>query len=172
MRKMIFQLFGLLLIALPQVAGAQDFRAAIQYPAKFICGYTSGGDQRMGVVEGHYNTIVNILASRDRTTLAYRATVVRSSIEVNEGEPSGFSQRFDLDRDEAIGILCSDIKRGLLNLGGEGLIEGFVTIYSTKPLDVTDVLTGESEVGHSMQVHPVSERRESVRVEPLVEAPI
>jgi hypothetical protein len=57
----------LLVVALPQVAGAQEeegqpFRATVQYPAKFLCGYAPGEDSRLGVVQGHYNTIVNILA--------------------------------------------------------------------------------------------------------------
>jgi hypothetical protein len=91
---------------------------------------------------------------------------VRSNLEIDTEEPSGFSRRFDLDADEAIGILCADIKRGLFDAGGEGFMDGFVTIYSSKPLTVKVVVTGENEGGHSMQIDDVGVRRGGIRVRP------
>ena len=176
MRKSILGLIALFVVVLPQFAGAQEggqeFRSSVQYPAKFLCGYSSGGDSRLGVVQGHYNTIVNILASRNNTVLAIRATMVRSDLEI-EDQISQFSERIELDQDEAIGVLCSDIKRGLFEVGGgggegaQGFMDGFVTIFSNKSLTVTAVVTGENEGGApSIQIITVSERRGGYRVRP------
>jgi hypothetical protein len=135
MRKSIFGLIALLVVVLPQFAGAQEeggqeFRSSVQYPAKFLCGDAPGAESRLGVVFGHYNTVVNILASKNNTIIAYRATMVSTDLEISEGEPSQFSPRFELDQGEAVGVFCSDIKRGLFNTGGEGFMDGFVTIWT------------------------------------------
>jgi len=170
MRKAILGFLGLLAFALPQAASAQsqNFGANNRYSAKFLCGDASGGDSRLGVVEGHYNTIVNVTAIRNVTAFAYRATALRSDFEIDDGEPSGFSRRFDFDADGGIGVLCRDIK-DLLGVGGNtGFIEGFVTIYASKPLNVTDVLTaegGDTDI-RVMQVYQVIGRSASGTIRP------
>lgn len=143
MKQLTLALFGLLALALPQVARAQSFNGDHAYSAKFVCGYAPGGDTRLGLVEGHYNTIINIHAVEERTSFAFRATAMSTNLETETGIPSGFSIRFDVDRDGGIGIVCGYIKSMLGVQGQEGIVEGFVTIYSTRPLDVVDVISGE-----------------------------
>ena len=178
MKKLILGLSGILILALPQVAGAQipqsqAFKASFEYVAKFVCGRGGGGDTRSGVVEGHYNTILNVLAIRNTTAVSARATWVSEDLDegcsLDRGEPSSFSERSDLDRDEAVGINCSDIKD--LTDCSQGLFEGFVTIYSSGPLEVTDVITGQgTDDGDGplsvMEVYQVKERTTDVRVTP------
>jgi len=170
MKQSILGFFGLLVLALPQAASAQNqnFWASDQYTAKFLCGFAPGGEARLGVVAGHYNTIINVLAVRNSTALAYRATALSSDFEIETGVPSEFSRRFDFDRDGGIGILCRDIKNLLLGGGSEGFIEGIVTIYGSKPLIVTDVLTSEDDAISAMQVYEVERRSSSQRVRPPI----
>ena len=161
MKKFVLTFFGLVILALPQIASAQNFAAANAYAAKFLCGLASGGESGLGVVLGHYNTTINVLATKSKQPIAYRATATRNNLGVGNPTVSNFSARFERDRDEALGIVCSQIK-SLLEVGGvEGFIEGFLIIYSNGPLLVTDVLTGEgdTEAGLSaMQVFQVIER--------------
>jgi hypothetical protein len=172
MSKSILRSFGFLALLLPQVAGAQSFGVDNAYTAKFLCGFSpTGQESRVGVVGGHYNTIINVTAIRDKTAIAYRATPLSSTFDIEHGVPSIFSPRFDADTDEGFGIQCSDIKRGLLDIGGEGFIEGFVTIYSNRLLEVTDVLTAEKcpdgcDSIDAMQVYQVEAVRVRLKVEP------
>jgi hypothetical protein len=146
MTKAMLALFALLLAALPQAASAQNqnFQADHEYTVKFLCGFSEGEESRLGVVEGHYNTIINVQALRDHTSFAYRVTALSSDLDNENGAPSIVSQRFDRDQDGAIGIVCRDIKN-LLDAVQEGFVEGFVTIYTTRPLAVASVISGESE---------------------------
>jgi hypothetical protein len=169
-------LSGLLLVALPQVAGAQSqkFSADHQYNAKFACGRGGGEESRAGVVEGHYNTIINVQALSNKTAIAYRATAVSSDLELEEGVPSDVSGRFDRDRDAGLGIVCNDIKRLFDVNGQQGFIEGFVVIYATNPLVVSSVITGQDETDSdlfglsTLQVIDVETRNSSGSVEPQV----
>ena len=159
MKKLVLTFFGLVVLALPQLARAQNFSATNAYAAKFLCGLASGGESRLGVVFGHYNTTINVLATKNKQPIAYRASATRNNLDVTNGVVSDFSARFELDRDGALGIVCNQIKSLLGVERVEGFIEGFVIIYSNAPLLVTDVLTGESEAGLSaMQVFQVTER--------------
>src|SRR5210317_1891741 len=99
MKQAILGLFTLIVFSLPQIAGAQEFRSSHQYTAKFLCGevYPEAG---LGVVWGHYNTIVNVLGTKDSTAVAYRITPLSTDLDADEGTPSDFSYRYDLDRDE------------------------------------------------------------------------
>jgi hypothetical protein len=166
-------LCGLLLAALPEAAAAQNFSADHQYNVKFVCGRADGAESRLGVVEGHYNTLINILAQRDRTALAYVAAIVSTDLIENGGAPapSEVSRRFDLDRDGAVGILCRDIK-DLLELEGPGFVEGFVTIYTTSPLAVSTVITGDDEDDESgvdvLQIIDAEKRNSSGTIRPPV----
>jgi hypothetical protein len=181
MTKTVLGLFGMLAIVLPQFAGAQEtnegFRASYQYPAKYLCGHASGSDSRLGVVYGHYNTIVNVLALRDDTKIGLRATMVSTDLEIDEGEPSQFVRADNLDSDEAMGIDCAAIKRWIFDSCCEGFMDGFVMIYRSKPLVVSDVVTAENYgeegggAGHSMQIFPVREMRSRARVTPRSEEP-
>lgn len=168
MKKLVMALVGLSLFLLPVAAGAQNFTASFVYTAKFLCGFLNGSENRLGVVVGHYNTIINAAATKNRVAVAYRATAVKNDIGITNGAPSDFSERFDLDRDHAFGILCADIKRGLFDQGGEGFVEGFVMIYSSAPLNVSDVVTGQGfESGvTAMQIYQVTERATSFAVRP------
>ncbi len=167
MKKFLLALAGMLILALPQVASAQSFTAKTAYTAKFLCGFASGGDSRLGVVFGHYNTTINVLATKNNQPVAFRATATRTDLETSTGVVSVFSSRFNLDRDGALGIVCNQIKSLLGVSGAEGFVEGFVIIYSNDVLLVTDVLTGESEAGLSaMQVFQVTERIVSLTVRP------
>jgi hypothetical protein len=145
--KGMLALFALLLAALPQAASAQNqnFQADHEYTVKFLCGDASGGDSRLGVVEGHYNTIINVQALRDHTSFAYRATALSSDLDNENGAPSIVSERFDRDQDGAVGIVCRDIKNLIGVSGQQGFIEGFVTVFTTRPLAVASVISGESE---------------------------
>jgi hypothetical protein len=81
---------------------------------------------------------------KDRTRAAFLVTPISSDLEVELGVPSQISSAVALDRDGAVGIFCNDIKNQA-DTGGQGFIEGFVTIYSSKPLVVESVLTGQGE---------------------------
>jgi hypothetical protein len=171
MKQAILGLFTLIVFALPQVAGAQDFRTSHQYTAKFLCGEVDP-EEGLGVVWGYYNTIVNVLATKDSTAVAYRITPLSTNLEADEGTPSDFSYRYDLDRDEGFSVICSDIKR-LVGVNGQtGFIEGFLTIYGQKALTVSDVLTGGGGEGGgpaSIHAYDVTERRSGGRVSPMDE---
>jgi len=170
MKRVIIGLFALIVLGLPQLARAQQFNAKFRYTAKFTCGEACGEECRLGVVGGHYNTAVNILAVRDRTDLAYRATALISDIGASIGVTSGFSTRLSINRDEGAGLVCRDIKNVLGGGGNFGFVEGFVNIYSNNPLDVVSVLTAEGEGGVStMEVVPAKGRPTSLRVAPLID---
>jgi hypothetical protein len=137
-------------LATPPLAAAQNgfiekFSANELYVVKFLCGDAGGGDSRLGVVEGHYNTIVNVQALKDRTFVAFRATAVSSDLDLSEGFPSEFSFIVEIQRDGANGILCADIKQALDVNNQQGFVEGFVSVYSSKPLVVESVITGEGD---------------------------
>jgi hypothetical protein len=172
MKQAILGLFVLIVFALPQVAGAQDFRSSHQYTAKFICGEVEW-EAGLGVVPGYYNTIVNVLAAKDSTAVAYRITPLSTDFEVDEGDPSDFSYRYDLDRDEGFSVICRDIKRLVDVQGSTGFIEGFLTIYGQKQLIVSDVLTGGvgEGGGNTLHAYDVTERRSGARVSPMDEEP-
>lgn len=144
MNKFAFGFLGLLLLLVPGVANAQRYIATQTYSAKFLCGFASGSESALGVVLGHYNTTINVQATVNRTPVAYRVTPTRSNLEVSNGTVSGFSSRFDLDRDGAFAIVCGNIKSLLGVQGSEGFVEGFVTIYTNAALNVMDVLTAEN----------------------------
>ena len=174
MRKVILGVFGVLVLALPQVAGAAQFKSTLRYAAKFVCGASSGHDSSAGVFRSHYNTIINIQAIRNKTVVAFRATALREDFEetsANLGIPSGFSERGDFDRDEGTGLDCYDIKRVLGVANNRGFVEGFVNVYSTGPLNVVSVLTAEEDDVDDpeklavMQLLEASERSEVVVVE-------
>ena len=159
MKNLLLGLSGLLALALPQVAGAQNFTATNAYAAKFLCGVASGVESGLAVVLGHYNTTINVLPTKNKQALAYRASATRNDLDVTNGGVSVFSARFDLDRDQALGVVCADIIGGLFGTSAEGFIEGFVIVYSNGALLVTDVVTGEKEAGLStMQIYEVGER--------------
>jgi hypothetical protein len=149
MRTRILALLGLLVLVLPQAAHAQPaqttkLNAQLQYAAKFICGFAPSR-QGVGVVTGHYNTVINVTAVERRTSLTFRATALSTNLEVDEGVPSPFYLIGQFDADEGGSINCGQIK-SLLGVGGpdnEGFIEGFVSIYSDRPLNVNSVLTGQ-----------------------------
>ena len=169
MKKFLFGLLGLVILALPQLANAQSFTATNAYTAKFLCGLASGGDSRLGVVLGHYNTAINVLATKNNQPIAYRATATRTDIETSTGVVSDFSSRSNLDRDGALGIACNQIKSLLGVSGDPGFIEGFVIIYANGPLLVTNVLTGEPDksTGVSvLQVYQVTDRVVNMSVKP------
>ena len=156
MKNFLLGLLGLLILALPQVAGAQNFTGTNAYAAKFLCGSASGAES---VVFGHYDTTINVLATKSNQPIAYRASATKNEIGVINGSVSVYSARSNLDRDQALGIVCGDIKTGLFGTSADGFIEGFVIVYSNGPLLVTDVLTGESGPGLStMQIYQVNER--------------
>jgi hypothetical protein len=170
---------ALVLMALPQAAGAQSFGGDYKYVAKFLCGRFSGSESGVSVIPGHYNTLINVLALKNRTAVAYRTTWLAEEFDdcdlgnlIERGVPSDYSGRYDLDRDEAVGIGCSPIKSSL----GErcqGFVEGVVTIYSSRPLSVTDVITGQdTQDGDGplsvMQVFDVREVKTSEKVTPAV----
>jgi hypothetical protein len=174
MKKIIVGLFGLLILALPQVASAQNFTSVFQYSAKFVCGRVNS-EQGLGVVPGHYGTTINLRAVANKNALAYRAVATRTNITLDplaEGTPTDFSIRFNFDRDGGLGIICSDIKN-LFNVEQQqGFIEGFVLIYSNGQLDVTDVVTAEPCPDgcfgvSSIQIYQVAQRGASVVVKPL-----
>ncbi|MBW2692077.1 MAG: hypothetical protein JRE57_05525 [Deltaproteobacteria bacterium] len=171
MKQAILGLFTLIVFALPQIAGAQEFRTSHQYTAKFLCGEVDP-EEGLGVVWGYYNTIVNVLATKDSTAVAYRITPLSTNLEADEGSPSDFSYRYDLDRDEGFSVICSDIKR-LVGVNGQtGFIEGFLTIYGQKALIVSDVLTGGGGEGGgpaSIHAYDVTERRRGGRISPMAE---
>ena len=175
MRRIIFATIGLVIFALPQAAvAAPKFSASWRYAAKFVCGVGGGSESRDGVVEGHYNTVINVLAIKNQTKIAYRATALSTDLDVNSDVPTGFSQLFERDIDGGFRIVCSDIKRELFDIGQEGFIEGFVAVYSTRPLNVVSVVTGEGDFGEGdvlsvMQLLDASERTVSETVEYLVE---
>jgi hypothetical protein len=170
MKKLQFGLLGLVMLALPQFANAQSFTATNAYTAKFLCGLAPGGDSNgLGVVLGHYNTVINALATKNNQPIAYRATATRTNLETSTGVVSDFSSRSNLDRDGALGIACNQIKSLLGVSGDPGFIEGFVIIYSNAPLLVTDVLTGEPDksTGVSvLQVYQVTDRTVNMSVKP------
>jgi hypothetical protein len=174
MSKAILGLFGLLAWLLPQAASAQSFGAEYAYTAKFLCGFSpTGQESRVGVIGGHYNTIINVKAIKNKTLAAFRATPLAGTFEMEIGAPSVFSTRFEGDTDEGGSIQCADIKQRLLGLEGRGFVEGFVTIYSNRPLEVTDVVTAEKcddeedcESIDSMQVYQVLENKVKFKVEP------
>jgi len=143
MKKVVLATLGLCVLILPQIAAAKNLGANFRYTAKFICGFSSGGDSRLGIVRGHYNTTINIQAIKNKTLLAYRAAAAISDLGLELGIPSGFTDPLSFDQDGAIGLVCRDIKN--LVGGGEGYIEGFVNIYSNKPLNVVSLLSGEGE---------------------------
>jgi hypothetical protein len=127
------------------------------------------------VVEGHYNTVINVLAIKNRAEgIAYRETALSTNLDVSWDVPTPFSQLFERDIDGGFRIVCSDIKRGLFDIGQEGFIEGFVAVYSTRPLNVVSVVTGqgdfdEGDVLSAMQLIDSSERTVSKTVEYLVQ---
>jgi hypothetical protein len=173
MRK---QLLGFLIAAalvLPLAAGAQpsenpNFSASELYVAKFLCGESPGGESRIGVVEGHYNTVINVQALKNRTRVAFRATAISSNFEIEHGVPSDFSFSELLDLGFGARIVCNDIKN-VLDLDGQGFVEGFVSVYSNKPLVVETVLTGEGDNGVSvMQVLRALRWATSIAVRPPV----
>jgi hypothetical protein len=104
------------------------------------------------VVAGHYNTIINLRAVKDRTQFAFRVTALSTNFEIEPGVPSGFSYPYAFDTDGGIGIVCNQIKFLLGVQDIEGFVEGFVTIYADRPLDVADVLSGEPETGAGVSV--------------------
>ena len=169
MRKVVLATFGLLVFALPQVAGADSFGASFTYAAKFICGVSSGGDSRLGAIEGHYNTTNNLQGTRSGTKLAFRATPVISDLELSTGMPSSFSSRINFDTDHALGLTCRDIKSRIGAANQEGYVEGFVNIYSTKRLNVVSLLTGaennDGDFLSVMQLLPASEATSAEVVE-------
>jgi hypothetical protein len=175
MRRVIFATIGLLIFALPQAAvAAPKFTANWRYAAKFVCGEGGGSESREGVVEGHYNTVINVLAIKNRAQIAYRATALSTNLDVNSDVPTPFSQLYERDMDGGFRIVCADIKRELFDIGQEGFIEGFVAIYSTRPLNVVSVVTGqgdfdEGDVLSVMQLLDANERTISETVEYLVE---
>ena len=175
MRRVIFATIGLLIFALPQVAvAAPNFTAGWRYAAKFVCGESDGGESELGAVEGHYNTVINVQAIKNRAKIAYRATALSTDLDVNSDVPTPFSQLYERDTDGGFRIVCSDIKRGLFDIGQQGFIEGFVAIYSTRPLNVVSVVTGEGDFDEGdvlsvMQLLDASERTVSETVEYLVE---
>jgi hypothetical protein len=128
-------------------------------------------DAGLGVVWGYYNPIVNVLAAKDSTAVAYRITPLSTNLEADEGSPSDFSYRYDLDRGEGFSVICSDIKRLVGVNGQSGFIEGFLTIYGQKALIVSDVLTGGVGEGGANSIHAydVTERRGGTRVSPMSE---
>jgi hypothetical protein len=167
MKQLILGLFALLALALPQAAHAQTFTAKHAYTAKFLCGGTQGAEQGLGVVGGHYNTIINVHAVEERTSMAFRATALRTDLDTDTGYPSGFSIRWSFDRDGGVGIVCNYIKSLLGVQESEGFIEGFVTLYSDRPLDVVDVLTGQQSesIPSVMEVLPVPESGGKMKVD-------
>jgi hypothetical protein len=157
MRKLFLGFLVAAAVVQPLAAGAQpsesqNFSASELYVAKFLCGYSSGGESRLGVVEGHYNTVINVQALKNRTRVAFRATAISSNFDIEHGVPSDFSFAEQFDLGFGGRILCNDIK-DVLDLDGRGFVEGFVSVYSNKPLVVETVLTGEGDDGVSvMQV--------------------
>ena len=147
MRNVILAIVGLLFLATPQVAAAQNpsFGASWRYAAKFICGGTQGHESEAGVIRGAYNSVVNIQAIKDNTTLAYRATGMRSDLPLAWGIPSGNSIRYDFDADEGMGLNCHAIKQALGVAEVSGFVEGYLNVYSTTQLNVTSVITAEGD---------------------------
>jgi hypothetical protein len=179
MSKAILGVFGLLAFLLPQAASAQPssserFGVDHAYTAKFLCGFSpTGSESRIGVVGGHYNTVVNVKAIKNKTRVAYRATPLSSTFDIDHGVPSIYSSRFDLDADEGFPIFCSDIKRRLLDIDDTGFIEGVVTIYSNHLLEVSDVLSGEKcpdgcESIEASVIYQVKEHDVKLKIEPTV----
>jgi hypothetical protein len=173
---------GLAALALPQVASAQSqsFGGDYKYVAKFLCGVFNSSETRVSVLPGRYNTIINVLSLKNKTAVAYRSTWMASyyddcgeSDHIDQGVPGDYSQRFDLDRDEGFAIGCYDIKSSL-GERCEGFVEGVVTIYSSRPLAVTDVITGQDASDgfgplSVMEVFDVREVKTSEKITPSVE---
>jgi hypothetical protein len=66
-----------------------------------------------------------------------------TDLETEEGVPSIVSRKFGLDRDFGFRIVWNDIKQLLDVSDQQGFVEGFVTVFTTNPLVVTGVVTGE-----------------------------
>ena len=149
MRSRNLALLALLALVVPQAAHAQTqkLNAKLQYAAKFLCGRGGGEDSGIGVVMGHYNTIINVQAVQNKTSLTFRATALSSDLDVDEGVPSGFYPIGQFDADEGGAIPCGWIKSLLGVQGDSGFIEGFVSIYSNRPLNVSSVITGQDYYG-------------------------
>jgi hypothetical protein len=175
MSKLILGFLGVMMLALPQAAGAQSFGGDYKYVAKFLCGRHDDEEQGIGVVMGHYNTIINVTALKNRTAAVFRSTWLAENFNddceiIDRGVPSDYSSRVDLDRDEAVAITCNDIK---FSLGErcQGFVEGLVTIYSSRPLAVSDVITGQGTDDGDyplsvMQVLDVREVKTSEKITP------
>jgi len=164
MRSVILGIFGLLLLGATPVADAAlapSFGASWRYAAKFICGHSDGHESSGGVIRGNYNSVINIQAIKSNTLLAFRATALRSDLELEWGVPSITSQRFDLDSDEGVGLNCYDIKRVLGVEEQRGFVEGFVNVYSSSQLNVTSVVTGEGDYDGDFDVLTVMQLLEA-----------
>ena len=139
-----------------------------QYAAKFICGDQPAAEE-IRLVRGRYATTVNI------HNAAARDAVFQKSLSLSFPPPEQrpgdlIPYAWDrLSRDQSLETDCDELRDRLFDGAfPENYIEGFITIRSTAPLDVTGVYTTadlDRETGRilhsSIDVENIPERRRS-----------
>jgi hypothetical protein len=143
--------------------GFRPPRASFQYAAKLICGDTTD-TLGLRLIRGRYATTINI-HNPNAADVTFQK---RLSLSFPPAEQIPGLQRpiaWDhLKPDEALKTDCIDIRERLFPTGFPGgYIEGFVTLRSEKPLDVTGVYTtGDVNPTTNVLVHSSIELQQIV----------
>jgi hypothetical protein len=126
----------------------------LSYAAKFVCGPRNND---VSVVQGFYETSVNIHNPHFTTVVARKKAVIARPQSENPGQVSDFVQE-TLRADRAVGVNCRDIRNLFLPLVPPAFIEGFLVVHvsDATPLDVTDVITARHRAGADPDVETIN----------------
>jgi hypothetical protein len=139
----------------------------LRYPVKYICN-TFSNDNLSGVVaiQGAYRTAINV--NNPNAAVTFSRSFNRSALTAGGGPPVSDTQT--LPAGEATVIDCTIIASVLFgtNVGQfpDHAYEGFVTITSAKPLDITAVYTAGPADGSvaTMHVNVIQGRRVELKL--------